>query len=249
MRIAMGQMLVEGGRPQANLDRACDYIFRAAAQGCALIVLPECLDIGWADGRARRLAEPIPGPHVKRLADAARECRIHVAAGLVERAGRQLYNAAVLIDPAGQIVLHHRKINELDIASDLYARGDRLAVARTDLGIVAIDICADNFVESLCIGHTLGRMGAQLLVSPCAWAVEADHDNTTSPYGDFWRRPYRELATAHAMTVIGVSNVGWITDGPWAGRKCIGCSLAVGPDGCDLAQAPCGPEAQALIVI
>ena len=38
-----------------------------------------------------------------------------------------------------------------------------------------------------------------------------------------------ELATLYDVTVVGVSNVGPITAGPWAGRKCIGCSLAVGP--------------------
>jgi DNA-binding transcriptional regulator YiaG len=30
--------------------------------------------------------------------------------------------------------------------------------------------------------------------------------------------------------VICVSNVGWITGGPWQGRMCIGCSPAVGPE-------------------
>jgi len=35
----------------------------------------------------------------------------------------------------------------------------------------------------------------------------------------------------YGITVVGVSNVGWITAGPWRGRKVIGCSLAVGPDG------------------
>ena len=29
-----------------------------------------------------------------------------------------------------------------------------------------------------------------------------------------------------------------MTGGPWAGRKCIGCSLAVGPGGAILAEGP-----------
>ena len=33
-------------------------------------------------------------------------------------------------------------------------------------------------------GHALGRMGARLLLSPCAWAVDADHDNAREPYGE-----------------------------------------------------------------
>src|SRR3954447_14202760 len=111
-RAGMAQILVEGGHLDANLARAEGAIGRAAAEGCRLVVLPECLDLGWTDPSARDLARPVPGPHSERLARAALRHRIHVAAGLVERAGDRLYNAAVLIDPEGRIRLHHRKINE-----------------------------------------------------------------------------------------------------------------------------------------
>jgi len=52
-----------------------------------------------------------------------------------------------------------------------------------------------------------------------------------SPYGETWLRAYRELCRLYGISIVGVSNVGWITDGPWKGRKVIGCSLAVGPMG------------------
>jgi hypothetical protein len=51
------------------------------------------------------------------------------------------------------------------------------------------------------------------------------------------------------MTVVGVSNVGWLRAGPWKGRKCIGCSLAVGPGGRVLAQGPYGEAAEAMIPV
>src|SRR5262245_44928939 len=120
-RVGMAQILVEGGRAADNLGRAVDAIRRAASQECRLVVLPECLNLGWTDPSARTRAEPIPGPHADRLIHAAREHRVHVVAGLVERAGDRLYNAAILIDPDGRIRLHHRKVNELDIALDLYS--------------------------------------------------------------------------------------------------------------------------------
>jgi len=238
----MAQILVEGGRPEANLRRAGDAVHYAAEQGCRLVLLPECLDLGWTDPSARELAEPVPGPRTAILARSARDERIYVAAGLVERAGARLFNAAVLIAPTGEILLHHRKVNELNIALDLYSVGDRLGVVQTELGTLGLDICADNFGSSLAIGHVLGRMGAQLLLSPSAWAVDANHDNTRDPYGKLWRDSYIELARLYDMTVIGVSNVGAITGGPWAGRKCIGCSLAIGPGGEILAEAPYGEE-------
>ena len=247
-RLGMAQTLVEGGRPGPNLDRAVAAIGRAADLGCRAVVLPECLDLGWTDPSARDLAQPIPGPHFDRLADAAKGRGVYVAAGLVEHAGPRLYNAGVLIGPAGELLLHHRKINELDIALDLYSVGDRLGVAETDLGTVGLAVCADNFSDSLAVGHVLARMGAQVILSPSAWAVDADHDNARDPYGKLWLDAYTELARLYDVTVIGVSNVGWLTGGPWKGRRCIGCSLAVGPTGV-LAMGPYGDAAEAVTVV
>ena len=247
--LAMGQMLVEPGEAERNLDRAKQMVEQAARQGAQVVVLPECLDLGWAYPGARELAQPIPGPHTQALAQSARKAGIHVVAGLTERAGDRLYNAAVLISPGGEILLKHRKINELDIALDLYSIGDSLAVAGTPLGTVGIPICADNFPDSLVLGHALARMGAQILLSPSAWAIEADHDNRRQPYGSLWLGSYTTLAKLYNLTVVGVSNVGWLTAGPWQGRKCIGCSLAVGPGGRVLAQGPYGETAESLITI
>jgi predicted amidohydrolase len=248
-RLGMAQTLVEGGKPEANLDRAIAAISRAAELGCRVVVLPECLDLGWTDPSARRLAHPIPGPRLERLAAAARNASVYLAVGLVERAGSsRLFNSAVLIGPNGGLLLHHRKINELDVAHDLYSIGNRLGVVETELGTFGLDICADNFPDSLDIGRTLARMGAQVILSPSAWAVDADHDNTREPYGKLWLDSYSELARQFDVTVVGVSNIGWITAGPWKGRKCIGCSLAVGPDGV-LAQGPYGELAEATIPV
>ncbi|MCI0359389.1 MAG: carbon-nitrogen hydrolase family protein [Planctomycetaceae bacterium] len=247
----LAQILVEGGRPAANLDRAVNAIHQAATLDCRLVVLPECLDLGWTDPSARELAQPIPGPHVDRLARAARDAGVYVAAGLVERStqcsAQRLYNAAVLLAPTGELLLHYRKINELDIALDLYSVGDRLAVAHTELGAMGLNICADNFDGSLAIGHTLARMGAQVIVSPSAWAVDDNHDQAAVPYGQLWRDAYGKLTALYDLTIIGVSNVGQIRGGPWQGRKCIGCSLAMGKGGTILAQGPYGEEAAALV--
>jgi predicted amidohydrolase len=174
-----------------------------------------------------------------------------VAAGLTERAGDRFYNAAVLIGPDGRLLLTHRKVNELRFGTphDWYAIGDRLGVAHTHLGCVGLNICADNFACSLDLGRSLARMGAQLILSPCAWAVPADHDNGRTPYGREWVEPYAELARAHDLYVVGVSYVGQLTSGPWAGRRCIGNSLAVGPGGQILAWGPHGAAAEQLVVV
>lgn len=249
LHVAMGQMLVQAGQPAANLQRAVRCIASAAQAGCVLIVLPECLDIGWADSSARTLAQALPGPHSALLCEAARQHGIFVAAGLVERAGPLLYNAAVLIDDTGQLCLVHRKINELQgVTGGLYAVGDRLAVAHTRLGVMGLSICADNLPDSLDIAAVLARMGAQILLSPSAWAVPPGHDNANEPYGQLWRGAYRTVAARHGLPVVGVSSVGVMANGPWHGHRVIGCSLAMGGDGKVVAQADYGEAAEQLII-
>jgi len=128
-------------------------------------------------------------------------------------------------------------------------RAARGPVTEIKLGTIGLATCADNFGNSLAIGHVLARMGAQLILSPSAWAVDADHDDEREPYGGLWLDSYAELARLYDVTVIGVSNVGRMTAGPSEGRKVIGCSLAVGPGGVVLARGPYGEHAEALVVV
>lgn len=241
-------MRVRGGELEANLCRAEECIAQAAAGGADLMVLPEALDVGWTDPAAASSATPIPdGASCARLREAARRHRILVCAGLTERSGPSVFNAAVLLDRDGALLLHHRKLNELELGHASYAPGDRLGVAHTELGTIGLMICADAFARGQVIARTLGLMGAALIVSPCAWAVPADHDPTKEPYGQLWRDCYGPVARDFQLWIAGVSNVGQIRGGPWAGRKCIGCSLLVGPDGTPRLEGPYGEHAEALL--
>ncbi|MEI6355793.1 MAG: carbon-nitrogen hydrolase family protein [Verrucomicrobiota bacterium] len=301
VRLAMAQMLVEGGRKEANLARACARIAEAAAAGAQIIVLPEALDLGWTHPSALTDAEPVPGgAPCERLRDAAARHGLFVCAGsteladdksLFEKAGRarrtgfqpvclrasspwhhlsgvgletpeetgqrhcptfqtgsKVFNAAVLIGPDGGLLQHHRKLNELEIGRAFYARGDRLGVAGTPFGRIGMMICADAFAPGQVVSRTLGLMGAELILSPCAWAVPVDHDNASEPYGQLWRDNHGPVARDFGLWIAGVSNVGPITGGPWIGRRCIGNSLLVGPDGEPALTGPYGADAEALLL-
>jgi predicted amidohydrolase len=248
LRIAMAQMLVTGGALKENLARAVSMIERAKKESAAIVVLPECLDLGWGDEQSAKQAAPIPGHASRILSDAARAFGIDVVAGLTERAKDGLYNASVYIDNEGRIIGQHRKIHELAIVHHIYKRGTSLSAIDTSIGRVGISICADNSPETVFLGHSLGRMGVKLILSPCAWAVPTDHDNGKEPYGAMWESSYGELAKKHGLTIVGVSNVGVVSGGPWKGWRCIGCSLAVGPKGV-IAKLPYGVDAEELRVI
>jgi predicted amidohydrolase len=245
-RLALLQIRVEGGELGSNLARAEQAIASAAAGGARVALLPETMDLGWTDPSARLLAGPIPSGHaVRRLCAAAASHRIFVCAGLTERCNERVFNSAVLIDPAGSVISVHRKLNELVIGHACYDQGDRLGVVETELGTIGLMICADGFARDLAIGRALGYMGASLILSPCAYAMPADHDNAAAPFGELWRASYGPVAREFSLWIASASNVGWITAGPWAGRKCIGCSMIVNPLGEDF-QAPYGENAEIL---
>ena len=119
----------------------------------------------------------------------------------------------------------------------------------TPLGVIGLMICADAFARHQCISRTLGYMGAQIILSPSAWAVPPDHDNMKDPYGGLWLANYSPVAQDFLCWIIGVSNVGWIHGGAWNGWKCIGCSLVVGPDGQKVLQGPYGVDAETLLFV
>ena len=165
VKIAMGQMLVEWGKPEENLSRARNMIREAAEIGCQVIVLPECMDLGWTYP-AKELAQPIPGRFSDLLCELAREFTIFVVAGLTEQNGDSLYKAAVIVSDKGEVILQYRKINELDFALELYSIGMRVNATETNFGKVGLAICADLRTEHSPIGNSLGLMGTRFLLSP-----------------------------------------------------------------------------------
>lgn len=243
-------MLVEPGCKQANLARAESRISESAKLGAEIVVLPEAISLGWTHPSARTEAEAIPeGESCTRLARAAQSHGLFVCAGLVEQMGHKIFNSAVLINPAGEVVVHHRKIHELELAHDLYDRGDRLSVVESSFGKVGVMICADGFAPGQAITRTLALMGAKLILSPCAWAVAADHDHVREPYGQLWLDNYCPVAREFGVAIAGASNVGPITAGPWQGRKCIGNSLVIDRTGREIARGPYGEQAQSILIV
>ena len=249
-KVALIQMEVEAGKLDANLTRAKARIATAAKSGARIVLLPEVMDLGWTDPSARDFAYEIPdGKTCKALRDAAKQNNIYVCAGIVEKDGDLRYNAAVIIDPSGKVILKHRKLNELDIAHDVYAQGDGLNVVHTPLGTIGLYICADATAIGNALSESLGYMGADLILSPSAWAVPPDFDNAVTPYGDTWRRVYQPVSSRFALWVISVSNVGKIEKGPWKDWDCIGSSLVYNADGKEVLQGPFGAKADTILYV
>lgn len=246
--IGLAQSLVLPGDVDGNLQRAEEMVAEAATQGCDIVVLPECVDVGWTDVRATELAQPIPGSTSDALCNMARKHGVMIASGLTEREGDGVFNAAILADRTGEIIARHRKINELDFAKKIYGVGKELKVVETEFGPVALNICADNYVQSLALADAQAAMGARLMLSPSSWAVPADHNDIATPYVE-WQEPYRLIGERHGIPVVGVSNVGPVETGEWAGWACIGRSLATDSSGKIVSWGSYGAYASELNVV
>jgi predicted amidohydrolase len=97
------------GRVKANLERVADLLSSIRAD---LVVLPELFATGYqftSRREAERLSEPVPdGVTSKRLLALARQRKCAIVAGLVERKGRSLFNAAVVVGPKGLIGVYRK---------------------------------------------------------------------------------------------------------------------------------------------
>ena len=231
IRLGMGQLLVEGGEPERNLKRAEEMVEEASAKRCDMVLLPETLDLAWTHPSAKTEAMPIPGPYSDKLCRSARDHAIYICAGLTEKETDRVYNTALFIDPRGEIMLKYHKINLLTVEQDFYAVGNSLSVIETPFGVIGVNICADNYIDSLEIGHTLARMGSQIILSPSSWTVDYSIVEGTDPYGEKWFKPFFTLASLYDLVVASATSVGYIVGGPYEGKKMIGCSMAVGREG------------------
>ena len=247
-KLALIQMRIEAGSRNTNLKHAEKMISEAANNSTKVILLPEALNLGWTHPSALIEAEQIPeGETTQFLIKHAKEKDLYICCGLIEKDEEKVYNSAVIINPNGEVILKHRKINELDIGLEYYSTGDSINVCKTEFGTFGLAICADAF-ESANL-ESLGKLGADIILSPCSWATPKEHNNLKNPYGSEWKESYIPIAKEFSLWIAGCSNVGWISDGPWKGRKCVGNSLVINPKGDIAMTGPHGVDAEAILYI
>ncbi len=233
LKVGLGQIPVVMGDKKANVEELFRAIEEAAKADCDVVVLPECSLAGWLSPSARSAAEAVPGPLTNRLVQEARKHKLAVVVGLEEREDSRVYNAALLIDRHGEILARHRKVNELEIGLEVYSRGSSLNAFVFEGRPSALSICADSWTPT--ITDALYTMGARLIFSPCAWAVEPGGEATNIAW---IRETYRQRAAGRDLYIISANGVGAVTEGPWKGRVLQGNSLVTGPDGEALLKGP-----------
>jgi N-carbamoylputrescine amidase len=230
LRVALAQIPVEDGNLEHNMRLAEEAARQAASQKADLLNLPEAADWGWLYQQARRDALPIPGKYTDFLAGLAKQHRMWVSAGCLEKDGEEVYDSAVILDRAGHIVLKHRKINTLEqLTKHLYDQGraEDIKAIDTEFGRIGLTICADNF--NLKNPQRVADLGAWLLIAPHGFAAEPDKLEQNSKD---YQKHIGKVAAKTGLWVIGTDAVlGTVQGGQWKGRLHSGCSMIARPDG------------------
>jgi predicted amidohydrolase len=220
-----------GADPAARRERAVRLVEEAA--GADLIVLPELWTVGYfAFDDYESAAEPLEGPTLAALAQAARNTGAHLVVGsFVERSARGLHNTTAVLAPDGELLGSYRKVHVFGYDSretELVAGGEETTVVATPFGKLGLAICYDlRFPE---LFRALVDDGAELFVLPAAWPERRlDH----------WQLFLRARAVENLAYVVACNGAGSA-----GGVTLAGHSAVVDPWGEVVAEA--GAEAETL---
>ncbi|WP_369819479.1 nitrilase family protein [Acidovorax sp. Root217] len=222
------------GRKDENLARSVALVERAAAGGAVLVVLPELANTGYmfeSRAEAFALAEPVPaGPSTQAWIEVARRCNTLIVAGIAERDGERLYNAAVVVGPGGWLGTY-RKLHLWGDEHLFFEAGDKgLPLFHTPWGRLGVVICYDGWFPE--VYRLLAMQGADVVAMPTNWVPMPGQ-----PAGSPAMANTLAMASAHsnALNIVCANRTG--TE---RGQPFIGQSLIVDAQGWPVA----GPAAQ-----
>ena len=237
LRIAAAQL-----NSQDDVGKNLEVVARLAAeahqQGAELLLLPENFAfMGGTDEQRRSVAEAVDGdgPILSALRRLAREHRMTlIGGGFPERTPDpdRPHNAAVVVDPDGQVRSVYRKIHLFDVEvgdgqtyreSAAVTPGDRPVLVEVNGVRIGLSICYDlRFPE---LYRRLVDLGAEVLVVPAAFTLVTGKDH--------WHVLLRARAIESQCYVVAAAQ--WGTHP--RGRATFGKSLVVDPWGDVIAQA------------
>src|SRR5437870_2960690 len=240
VKIACVQMEPVVGQKERNVRRTLEFIEQAAAIVAHLVVLPELCNSGYvfeSRQEAFSLAEEIPnGPTCHAWKDIARQRGLHIVAGIDERDGQALYNAAVLIGPSGHVGTF-RKLHLWNEENLFFEPGNLgFPVFRTPLGRIATFICYDGwFPESY---RLCALQGADVVCIPTNWVPIPGQEKDREAMANILC-----MASAHAnaVCVAAADRVGVERGQPFVGQ-----SLIVSYTGWPIA-GPASPDREEII--
>jgi predicted amidohydrolase len=209
--------------PPENFRRAAILAERAVAEGARLVVLPEMFATGFSMNAA--LVSGFAGDAKAFLSGLASRLSAWVLGGYGEPGEPRPANACSIFDPAGEEVLHFRKLHLFTLSGEdrHYAPGDSLATVDVEGVRITPLICYDlRFPEPF----RAAARRTDLFCVPANWPDKR---------ADAWSTLLRARAMENQAYVLGVNRVGEV-----GGELHSGHSALVDPMGKDVAVAESG---------
>jgi predicted amidohydrolase len=231
IRIACGQFVAAPGDKPANVARMIAYAQEAQEEGCELILFPELIVTGYLPPeQVLPLVEPVTGPSVRSLAQAAHELGIAIAFGLAERdpARDVCYNSLVVLDGRGELVAVYHKMHLWATEREWAEPGDKALSFELSGVRYGGWICYDTRFPEL--ARLCALQGADVALVPTAWLGP----------GDEWELALRARALDNSMFVAGADIIGLDP-----ALRCHGRSMIVNPRGHVLTRAE--PDREGII--
>jgi len=171
LRIAFVHFAPEHGNKEKNLETLLALNAGAAEKGARILLNTELACSGYTFRTRQevgRVTEEIPGSTTDAFAELAGRYGAYVAFGLPETTTltKMYYNSGVMLDPAGDLVLHYRKINT-EIRWACPGSPYQKNVVRTPWGRIGLLVCSDAY-HSL-IPRVTALRGADLVLVPANW--------------------------------------------------------------------------------
>jgi predicted amidohydrolase len=172
--VAVLQMAAVPGEVKSNVDKVVAAV--GQQQDADLVVAPELATTGYdldLLGRfGHELAEPLGGPSILRIAEAAVASRTTVVVGFLESSEGRLYDSLATIEPTGAI-RRYRKTHLYPPELAVFAPGDVLTTVVTPAGVIGPLLCFEHAFPE--IATSLALAGAQILVIPSAVPFGFEH--------------------------------------------------------------------------
>lgn len=216
MKVAVVQSRCTGSKSR-NVKNAVDQIKVARKRGADIVCLQELFASKYPcqsqDHRNFDLAEPIPGPTSKLLAEVAREEQVVIVASLFERRAPGVYhNTSVVIEANGELLGRYRKMHIPDdplyYEKFYFTPGDTgFRCFATSKGKVGVCICWDQWFPEA--ARLTALAGAEVIFFPTAigW-LPAEKKEFGASQHSAWETMMRSHAIANGVYVAAANRVG-----------------------------------------
>lgn len=227
MKLALAQLHIDGGATETNTERALTALEQAAQRGADLVALPEMFNVGYFSfDRYAREAEPLDGPTITALQEAASDLGIAVLAGTIvedlaastargfETPTQEGYaNTAVFVDETGKRRGVYRKHHLFGYGSqeqELLEPGESPCTVEYEGFTVGVTTCYDLRFPTLY--RNLVDEGATLVLVPSAWPY---------PRVEHWRILPQARAIENLLYVATINGVGEFDEATLLGRSTV----------------------------